>query len=103
MGYSNFVSGTDDYRDKRLKMIPIMTAGPWLARKTVPQRPCIIGTKVKHRYFKGPNYFEVDIETDSSAIAKGVLKVLQGYNNYSCSLIWILEAKEDAELPERIL
>lgn len=101
--YKRFVSGTDDYRNHRLKIIPIMTAGPWLARKTVPQRPCIIGTKVTHRYFKGDNYFETDIETDSSTIAKGVLKVLQGYNNYSCSMIWILEGKTAEELPERVL
>jgi len=101
--WREFVTGSDRFRDKRLKLIPIIVEGPWLVRNSVPTKPCIIGTKVKNRYFQGDNYFEVDIETDVSFIAKGVLSLLQGYNNYSVNLIWILEAVTLEELPERIL
>jgi len=101
--FDEFVRGSNEFRDKRLKLIPVIVEGPWLVRNSVPTRPCIIGTKVKNRYAKGANYFEVDIEADFSYIAKGVLSLLQGYNNYSVNLIWILEAVTTEELPERIL
>jgi len=101
--WADFVKGSDSFRDQTLKLIPIIVEGPWLVRNSVPTRPCIIGTKVKNRYFQSGNYFEVDIETDASLIAKGVLSLLQGYSNYSVNLIWILEAITYEELPERIL
>jgi len=101
--WADFVKGSDSFRNQRLKLIPIIAEGPWLVRNSVPTRPCIIGTKVKNRYFQSANYFEVDIETDASLIAKGVLSLLQGYSNYSVHLIWILEATTLEELPERIL
>lgn len=101
--WEEFVRGSDEFRDQRLKMIPIIVEGPYLVRKSVPTKPCIIGTKVKNRYFRGTNYFEIDIETDSSYIARGVLYLIQNYSNYSVNLIWLLEAVELKELPERIL
>lgn len=101
--WDEFVRGTDRFRDRKLKLIPIIVEGPWLVRNSVPTRPCIIGTKVKNRYSQGANYYEIDIETDASFIAKGVLSLLQGYSNYSVNLIWILEAVTPEELPERIL
>jgi len=101
--WNEFVKGSDKARDKRLKLIPTIVKGNWLVRKSVPTKPCIIGTKVKNRYSKGTNYFEVDIETDASIIAKGVLSLLQGYTNYSVNLVWILEAVTLEELPEKIL
>jgi len=101
--WEEFVRASDADRDNRMKLIPSIVQGPWLVRNCVPTKPCIIGTKVKNRYFHGPNYFEVDIETDASYIAKGILAVIQGYNNYSVNLIWLLEAVTDDELPERIL
>merc|ERR1719320_707333 len=101
--WEEFVQGTDSFRDRKLKLIPTIVEGPWLVRSSVPTRPCIIGTKVKNRYWKGVNYYEVDIETDASFIAKGVLSLLQGYKNYSVDLTWILEAVTPEELPERIL
>jgi len=101
--WHEFVQGSDKARDKRLKLIPTIVKGNWLVRKSVPTKPCIIGTKVKNRYSKGANYFEIDIQTDASIIAKGVLSLLQGYTNYSVNLVWILEAVTHEELPERIL
>jgi len=101
--WEEFIQGTDEFRDQRLKMIPVIVEGPYLVRKSVPAKPCIIGTKVKNRYFRGANYFEIDIETDSSYIARGVLYLIQGYSNYSVNLVWLLEAVKTEELPERIL
>jgi len=101
--WNEFVQGSDKARDHRLKLIPSIVKGNYLVRKSVPTRPCIIGTKVKSRYFEGTNYFEVDIETDASIIAKGVLSLLKGYTNWSVDLVWILEAVTLEELPERIL
>jgi len=101
--WEDYVQGTDSFRDRKLKLIPTIVEGPWLVRSSVPTRPCIIGTKVKNRYYQGANYYEVDIETDASYIAKGVLSLLQGYSNYSVDLTWILEAVTPEELPERIL
>lgn len=101
--WEDFVRGTDKFRDQRLKLIPVIVNGPWMVKTTVPEKPCIIGTKVNHRYWEGENYFEVDIEADSSMLAIGILKLLKNYNNYSVNLIWLLEAKLTSELPEKIL
>jgi len=101
--WEDFVGGTDQFRDQRLKIIPVIVNGPWMVKTTVPEKPCIIGTKVNNRYWEGENYFEVDIEADSSMLAIGILKLLKNYNNYSVNLIWVLEAKLISELPEKIL
>ena len=55
-----FFYGTDDeFRDSRFKMIPRVTEGNQLMKMTVKDTPTLLGQKLKQRYYKSDQYFEV--------------------------------------------
>ncbi len=80
-------SGSTDGEDKlqkhafqnaRFKLIPAIVDGPWLVRTAVPNRPALTGNKLTQRYFMGPNYMEVDMDIQSSAIAASTVALCRG-------------------------
>lgn len=73
---SFFFSDDDEYRDSRFKLVPRIVDGPWLVRKSVPNKPAILGKALKQRYFKGPGYLELDIDIGSSKIAWSITSKL---------------------------
>ena len=46
-----FLTGTKEWRDARMKMLPHIEEGGFLIRKAVGTTPCIIGTKGESAYF----------------------------------------------------
>lgn len=102
--FEYFMDASSGTRDKRFKFIPRITDGPWICKKAVQSTPVIIGTKVTQRYFRGANYFEIDIHADSSTFASSIISFVQGYSTkLTVSFIWLLESRTVSELPERIL
>ena len=94
-----------------MKYLPKLANAPWLLTKAVDllggQRPVIMGKGyLKQRHYKGNNYTEVDVDINSSAVAKKIAGQILGYCA-SCSLnIWegfVVEGKEGEELPERMV
>lgn len=75
-----FLTGTDEFRDQTLKIIPrAIDPSPWVVKRGVGETPAILGKKLKQRYFgDGETYFEVDIDVSSSRIAAGVLSLVKG-------------------------
>jgi hypothetical protein len=64
----------------------------------------MLGQKVVQRYFRGDNYFEVDIHVGSSVIASNIVGVCRGYaKNFSCDIGVILQGESEPELPEVLL
>ena len=57
--WNNFVEGTDEYRNTVFKLIPRVTKGAYIVKRTVGETPAILGQKVKLNYYTGPNYIEV--------------------------------------------
>lgn len=98
------MDATDEERDKRMKMVPNIRVGPWVVRKCVGSKPVILGTKLKQRYFKGPNYFEIDVDVGSSSVAKRVTGVAAGASkSLVVDMAWVIEGQAPEELPERLL
>ncbi|CAE7423116.1 EDR2L, partial [Symbiodinium microadriaticum] len=62
------------------KLIPNVVDGNWVVRNAMPAAvPCLLGQKVQQRYFRTPDYVEIDVDVGSSAIATNVIGVLRGY------------------------
>jgi len=54
--YQAFLDGTDEYRNSVFKMIPRVTKGAFVVKKTVGETPAIMGKKINLHYFRGPGY-----------------------------------------------
>jgi len=90
--------------DARFKFIPRVVTGPFIVRCAVKETPVIMGQKVSQSYYSGNNYLEVDVHVDSSYAANAIIKLAHAYSvNIECDMVWLLEAKEEKELPERLL
>ena len=109
--WSNFVKGDQQYRDRKLKMLPIVMDGPWIVQKAVgPGTPAMLGKDLPLQYFfseptntkKG--VYEVAIHVASSRIARGILNVVKGHiKTLTLAFAFIIEASEEADLPEQVL
>ena len=51
-------------------MIPKVVDGNMVVKMVVKDTPAIIGNKLKQTYFRGDNYFELDIDIGSSNVAR---------------------------------
>lgn len=50
------------FHNSRFKLIPRIVEGPWLVKRIVGSVPCLLGTKVTTRYYRGENYIETNVE-----------------------------------------
>eukprot|EP00536_Pseudo-nitzschia_multiseries_P010664 jgi/Psemu1/307499/fgenesh1_kg.334_\ len=110
--WSNFVDGDQQYRDARLKLLPIVIDGPWIVKAAVGngKSPALLGKVIPLQYFfrkpegtkKG--IYEVDVIITASSIAKGILSVVKGHaKSLSIAFGLIIEAAKEEELPETVL
>uniref|UniRef100_A0A6A7G975 Protein ENHANCED DISEASE RESISTANCE 2 C-terminal domain-containing protein n=1 Tax=Hirondellea gigas TaxID=1518452 RepID=A0A6A7G975_9CRUS len=103
-----FVEGSDDYRNARLKVIPVLHEGNWVLRQVVSGKPAIICSKIRtvwHRDLSSENnYLEAYIDLSSSKIAVGILSLVRFYvSSVAVDLAFTIEGTADEELPEEIL
>lgn len=110
--WSKFIKGDQQYRDRKLKMLPIVMDGPWIVQKAVGPgtAPAMLGRDLPLQYyFSEPTatkkgVYEVDIHVASSRIARGILNVVKGHiKTLSLAFAFIIEASEEADLPEQVL
>lgn len=105
-----FLMGSDDHKNKTLKIVPKVVKGPWIVKKTCDAKPAIVGTKMPTHYFydagsedKAP-YFEVDLDIVASSAARGILHVAQRYTkSLTLDLGFVLQGVSSDELPEQML
>lgn len=101
-----FLDGSEDFRTARLKCIPRVADGGWLAKKVVNGTPAILGQKIKQHYYRDVqrNYLEIDVDLNSSMVAGKILAVVNGQ---AASLVvdmsFILQGEVAQELPESLL
>ena len=62
-------------RNQRFKLIPRVVQGPYPVKRVVENRPVLLGNKVTLKYYRGPNYFEIDAKVDESMVAASIIKV----------------------------
>jgi hypothetical protein len=103
---SEFLDGSDDFRNCRFKCIPRVADGGWLAKKVVNGTPAILGQKIKQHYFRDVqrNYLEIDVDLNSSMVAGKILSVVNGQAaSLVVDLSFILQGESADELPESLL
>lgn len=92
------------FRNERIKLIPHVIDGPWVVKKAVGQKPALVGNKLKQTYYKGENYYEVDLDVSSDKVAAFATKTaLSHAKSLIIDLAWTLEGRAEDELPERVL
>lgn len=110
--WSKFVKGDQQYRDARLKLLPIVLDGPWIVKAAVGNgtAPALLGKVIPLQYFfrepdeKHKGMYEVDVIITASSIAKGILSVVKGHTkSLTIAFAFIIEAAEQEELPETVL
>lgn len=99
-----FIDGTDSFRDSRFKLIPSIIEGYWMVKRAVGTKACLLGKAVTCKYLRQDNFLEIDVDIGSSSVARGVIGLVLGYvTSLVVDLAILVEAKEEAELPEYIL
>ena len=100
-----FIFGdSDQFRDETFKLIPRIVEGNFLVRKAVGSTPAIMGTRLDQHYNRSDRFMELVLDTGSSQVAEGVIKLSLGYaKTLVVDMGFLLEAREEEHLPERIM
>ena len=98
-----FFGDSDEMRDETFKMIPRIVEGNFMVRKAVGSTPAIMGNKLKQHYIRTDRYFELLLDTGSSSVAAGVIRLVLGYSKtVVVDMAFLLEGKDESTLPEKI-
>ncbi|XP_027338393.1 protein ENHANCED DISEASE RESISTANCE 2-like [Abrus precatorius] len=101
---AKFLDGNDTFRDSRFKLIPSIVEGYWMVKRAVGTKACLLGKAVTCKYYRQDNFMEIDVDIGSSSVARSVIGLVLGYvTSLVVDLAILIEAKEEAELPEYIL
>lgn len=100
-----FINGDDAFRNQRFKIVNRIVKGPWIVKKTVGNYgACLLGKALTCNYHRGQNYFEIDVDIGSSAIASAILHLALGYvTSVTIDMGFLVEAQTEDELPERLV
>ncbi|CAN7005299.1 protein ENHANCED DISEASE RESISTANCE 2-like [Brassica rapa] len=100
-----FVNGDDSFRNQRFKIVNRIVKGPWVVKAAVGNYgACLLGKALTCNYHRGDNYFEIDVDICSSAIATAILRLALGYvTSVTIDMGFLAEAQTEEELPERLI
>ncbi|KAI7837930.1 hypothetical protein COHA_008236 [Chlorella ohadii] len=94
----------DAVRNKKFKLIPRIVKGSWIVKQSVGTTPVLLGQKLTTRYFRGSNYFEVDVDITSNTVANSVTSLVVGaITSLVVDLAPLVEGQAEDELPERLI
>lgn len=101
---NRFLTGSDEFRNDRLKLIPSVTDGSWIVKNACGSKPAILGRKIPMAYYRGNHHFEVVVDVTQNPMARSVCGlVAEQLKHLSICLAFVLEGRNSNELPERIL
>ncbi|KAF0727797.1 hypothetical protein LEN26_000322 [Aphanomyces euteiches] len=101
---NDFLDGDDAFRNSRFKLIPTVVEGTFIVKQAVGSVPTLLGNKLSCPYYRGSNYFEVDIDISSNSVANTVVGMVKGMTKLLVvDLAFLLESQSEEELPEQIL
>ncbi|CEG44159.1 START-like domain [Plasmopara halstedii] len=100
---ADFLNGSDEFRNERFKLIPCIVEGSFIVRQAVGSTPSLVGKKLRQPYHRGKQYFELDVDIGSSAVANRVVGLVSGYTKkLVIDMGFVLEGQNPDELPERL-
>jgi hypothetical protein len=100
-----FFNGNDEeFRNNRFKLIPKVVDGNMMVKMAVKDTPTLLGNKLKQYYYKGDNYFELDVDVGSSSVARNVVGLAMGYSKaIIVDMGFCLQGNDEDELPEVLM
>ncbi|XP_030544598.1 protein ENHANCED DISEASE RESISTANCE 2-like [Rhodamnia argentea] len=100
-----FVNEDDSFRNSRFKIVNRIVKGPWIVKKAVGNySACLLGKALTCNYYRGENYFEIDVDIASSKIANAILHLALGYvTSVTIDMGFVVEAQAEDELPEKLI
>jgi hypothetical protein len=100
-----FAISDDATRHEHFKIIPKISNGPLILKLACPSRPGITGRSgLRQQYHSGPLYFEVAMDTSTSAVANRAIAIAKPISkSIVVDLAFLIEGKEEHELPELLL
>eukprot|EP00958_Prasinococcus_capsulatus_P008868 scaffold873_cov393-Prasinococcus_capsulatus_cf.AAC.22 len=99
-----YMDASDEGKSDCFKLIPSISDGSWIIKQSVGTTPVLIGRKLKCTYAKGPKYLEMDIDIGANHVANKITGMVVGtVTNLVVDLSFLIEARQDAHLPERLL
>lgn len=99
-----FWTADTGFCNDRFKLIPSIAEGSWTIKMAVGQKPALTGKKLKQHYFRGPGYFEIDIDVSSSSVATSILGMVRGVSKSMVVDLGVsIQGEREDELPEAIL
>lgn len=101
-----FISGSDEFRDGRLKIVPRVAEGSWVVKKSIGRVPAILGKKVKQFYYysRARNYLEIDADLGTSMVAGRIISMVKGTcKGLVVDMSFLLQGEDKTELPESLL
>ncbi|CAE6119890.1 unnamed protein product [Arabidopsis arenosa] len=95
----------DSFRDERFKVVSNVVKGPWVVKAAAGKFGAfVVGKTVKCSYYRGVDYFEIDVDVSSSAILAALTRLMLGYvTSLVIDVCFVVEAQTEEELPERLI
>ncbi|KAJ0410132.1 hypothetical protein ATCC90586_001617 [Pythium insidiosum] len=101
--WQRFVEGDDAFRRSRLKLIPSIPEGPWVVKKSVGNKPVILGNALQLHFYQTPRYLEVCVDICSDRVAKHVTSLCRSHcSSFKVDMGFVVEGQSEGELPERL-
>ncbi len=102
--FNLFMNSDDNFRKNTFKLIPSIVEGNFIVRKAVGCTPCIMGKAIRQLVIKGDRFLEVILDTGSSSVAAGVIKLCYGYaKTLVVDLAFLFEGNDETVLPEKVI
>jgi len=102
-----FLTGNDEFRKNKLKLIPAIVVGPWVLKKTVGQKPGMIGQKLPVTYLGSydDGYLEICLDiTKGGKLANSICSACASKASIiAVDLAFLLQGDNREELPEQLL
>ena len=103
-----FIEGDGPEADKRrnakFKLIPHISKGSWIIKQSVGTTPVILGQKLSTKYFRGRNYFEVDVDIGANSVAASITNLVCGATKtLALDMGVLVEGQGPDHLPEQLI
>ena len=96
--------GDDNYRNKRLKLIPHVRQGPALAKKLIDGKPVILGKHLPVSFYREENSLVVDMDIADNILAKTLTSLCRNHDGpLEVDLGFVIQGNSEVELPEQML